>query len=154
MSGARPAAGGLAAVRDLRLARVALAVLALGSLATGLPAAFFPRGFYDGFPFVAHWVDRLPPYNEHLVTDVGGFFLAFAILFAWAAYRPRRELVLPLCAAWSVAALLHLVFHARHLADFSAADAVGELTSLAVLLVLPAVAVWALPPAEGPARGR
>lgn len=135
----------MSALRDARLARTALVVLALGSASVGVPATFAPRGFYDGYPFVANWVDRLPPFNEHLVTDVGGLFLAFAILFAWAAVTLRRELVVPLCAAWSVSALLHLVFHARHLDGFSVGDAVGELLSLAVLLVLPAIAIWALP---------
>jgi hypothetical protein len=141
-----PAPGrGLAAVRDLRLARTALWVPAVSSAFTGIPAAFLPRTFFDDFPFLSAWVDLLPPFNEHLVTDVGGFFCAFAVLFAWAALRPSRELVVPLCAAWSIAAVSHLVFHATHLDGFGVADAAGELSTLALLVVLPAVAVWALP---------
>ena len=30
-------------------------------------------------------------YNEHLIHDVGDFYLAFTILFAWAAWRPSRD---------------------------------------------------------------
>lgn len=132
-------------VRDPRLARTALAVLAVSAAFTGLPAAFAPRTFFDDFPFLSAWVDLLPPYNEHLVTDVGGLFTAFAVLFAWAALRPSRELVVPLCAAWSVSAVLHFVFHVTHLDGFGAADAVGELLTLGLLVLLPGVAVWALP---------
>ncbi|MEV4422727.1 hypothetical protein AB0L40_22535 [Patulibacter sp. NPDC049589] len=146
-------ARGLAAVRDLRLARTALWLLAVSSAFTGIPAASFPRTFFDDFPFPSAWVDLLPPFNQHLVTDVGGFFCAFAVLFAWAALRPSRELVVPLCASWSVAAVLHLVFHATHLGGFGVADAVGELFTLALLVALPAVAVWALPGADAPTRG-
>ena len=87
------------------LLRVTLACLALSAAVPGLQATISPTAFYDGFPFGRAWVQLLPPYNEHLIRDVGGFYLAFAILFAWAALRPSRELVVPLAAAWSVAAL-------------------------------------------------
>ncbi|WP_320668907.1 hypothetical protein [Patulibacter defluvii] len=143
----------MSAVRDLRLARTALVMLAISSAAVGIPASFAPRGFYDGFPFVTSWVDKLGPFNEHLVTDTGGLFLAFALLFAWAARRPHPALVRPLCAAFAVSQLLHFVFHVRHLDGFGVADAIGEVLSLALLLVLPAVAVWALPSERG-AEGR
>lgn len=132
-------------VRDLRLARTALAVVAVSAAFTGIPAAFFPTTFFDDFPFLSAWVELLPPYNEHLVTDVGGLFCAFAVLFGWAAWRPSRELVVPLCAGWSVSAVLHFVFHARNLEAFGVADAIGEMLTLGLLVVLPAVAVWALP---------
>jgi hypothetical protein len=125
--------------------RVSLGLLALSSLATGLPAAVVPRTFYDDFPFVASWVDRLPPYNQHLVTDVGAFYLAFALLFAWAAVRPSRALVVPLCVAWALAAAIHLLFHATHLRGFPTADAIAEIGGLAVVLVLPFAAIAALP---------
>jgi hypothetical protein len=121
--------------------RAALALLAVSAAATGLPAALVPRRFYDGFPFVASWVDRLPPYNEHLVTDVGGFYLAFAVLFAWAALRPHRALVVPLCVAWSVAAAIHLAFHVTHLDGFGAADAIGQTAGLVLVLALPLAAL-------------
>ncbi|MDO9407155.1 hypothetical protein [Patulibacter sp.] len=134
-----------ASVRDVRLARTALVVLAVSAAFTGLPAAIVPRAFFDGFPFLSAWVAPLPPFNEHLVTDVGGLFTAFAVLFAWAAWRPTRELVVPLCVAWTVSAVLHLVFHATHLDGFGPVDAVGELVTLGLLVALPGVAVWALP---------
>ena len=94
------------------LLRVTLACLAFSAAVPGLQATISPSAFYDGFPFGRAWVQMLPPYNEHLIRDVGNYKLAFAILFAWAAWRPSRELVVPLASAWSVAALLHAVYHA------------------------------------------
>jgi hypothetical protein len=82
-------------MRSPRSARLALGFLFFASATIGLTAALAPRTFYDDFPFLAHWVELLPPYNEHLVTDVGGLYLAFALLFAWAARKPDRALVLP-----------------------------------------------------------
>jgi hypothetical protein len=124
--------------------RAALVLLSLYALAVGLPAAVVPRRFYDDFPFVASWVDRLPPYNQHLVSDVGGFYLGFALLFAWAAVRPSRELVVPLCVAWALAAALHLLFHVTHLAGFPTADAIAQTVALALVLLLPFAALAAL----------
>jgi hypothetical protein len=141
-------AGG-AAVRSPRTARTALVLLALSAAGVGVLAAFAPRAFYDDFPFTGHWVDRLPPYNEHLVTDVGGLYLGFALLFAWAAWTLQRDLVRAACAGWAVFSLLHLIFHATHLHGFDTTDAIGQLTSLAAVLALPAVAVWA---AQGASR--
>jgi hypothetical protein len=83
----------------------------------------------------------LPPYNEHLIHDVGNYKLAFAILFAWAAWRPSRELVVPVASAWSVAALLHAGYHALNLDGFGAADAIALIALLASVLALPALAI-------------
>jgi hypothetical protein len=122
--------------------RAVLVALALSAAVPGLWATLAPHGFYDRFPGAAHWVDRLPPYNAHLVSDVGAFYLGFAVLFAWSAARPHRALVLPACAAWAVFSAVHLAFHAMHLRGFDVMDAIGQTTSLAVVLVLPAAVWW------------
>lgn len=125
---------------ELRLVRLALAQLALSALLVGVLASFAPRTFYDSFPFLSHWVDRLPPYNAHLTTDVGGLQLAFGALFAYSAARPSRALVTPVCAAWALSQTLHLVFHLTHLERFGLADAIAQtVTLVAVALVLPAI---------------
>jgi hypothetical protein len=138
-----------------RSARAALATLFVAAVVIGLTAAVLPRTFYDDFPFVAHWVELLPPYNEHLVTDVGGLYLGFAVLFAWAAWTLDRTLVRAVCVAWLLTAGIHLLFHAGHLDGFSAADAVAELVTLALLLAPPPIAVWgvARPPAAVDSAG-
>ena len=73
-----------------------LGVLAAVSRFVGLYAFIWPHSFYEH----VLGVNRLPPYNQHLLTDVGGFYLGFAVPFAWAAVDRGRALVLATCAAW------------------------------------------------------
>ncbi|MEZ5076904.1 MAG: hypothetical protein R2725_05630 [Solirubrobacterales bacterium] len=131
-------------MRSPRVARASLTVLFAVAVAIGLVAALVPRTFYDDFPFFASWVELLPPFNEHLVTDVGGLYLGFAVLFAWAAATLDRVLIRALCTAWLLTAAIHLAFHAGHLEGFSTADAIAELISLALLLAPPLVTLWAV----------
>ena len=126
------------------LARASLLILVVSTLTVGLPATFAPQTFYDDFPFLRHWVDLLPPYNEHLVTDVGGLYLGFAVLFAWAARTLQPTLVRATCSAWLLTASVHLTFHATHLENFGTGDAIAEIASLAFLLAPPIVAIWAV----------
>lgn len=128
--------------RSPAIARAALIVLLLTAASIGLTASFAPQSFYDDYPFFASWVDLLPPYNEHLVTDVGGLYLGVAVMLGWATWTLQRDLVRAVCAGWALMALLHFVFHAGHLDGFSTADAIAELVSLGAVLVVPAVAVW------------
>ena len=125
------------------MVRAALGLLFAASLLIGLTALTLPQTFYESFPFLTHWVDLLPPYNEHLVTDVGGLYLGFAVLFAWAGLTLERTLSRAVCAAWLLVAGLHLLFHARHLEGFGTADAVGEIATLALLLIPPSLVLWA-----------
>lgn len=124
------------------VARAALWITAASAAGVGVVAAFAPRTFYDDFPYVGHWVDRLPPYNEHLVTDVGALYLGFALVLAWAAVTLARELVRAVCSGWILFSVLHVVFHARHLDGFGTGDAVQELVSLGVVIALPLLALW------------
>ena len=127
------------------IARVALWILAAEAAAVAVPALVAPRYFYDSFPLGASWVDLLPPFNQHLISDVGGFYLAFALLFAWAAVTLRRPLVVPLCITWTIAALVHFIYHATHLEGFDAGDAVAQTVSLALVVALPVIAAAAAP---------
>jgi hypothetical protein len=136
-------------MRSRLVAQVALWLLFLTALTTGLPAAFDPHYFYADFPLDTHWVEMLPPYNEHLTTDVGGLYLGFAAIFAWAARTLQPVLARAVCCGWLLMATLHLLFHATHLEGFGSADAIAELASLAILLVPAVVAIWAVAePAE------
>jgi hypothetical protein len=113
-----------------------LGVLGAVSLVVGLYAFIWPHSFYDH----VLGVDRLPPYNQHLLTDVGGFYLGFAVLFAWGAVDRGRALVLAVCAAWVVVQALHLAYHVTHLEHFSVGTAVAQTVLLAAT---PAVALAA-----------
>lgn len=134
-------------MRSPRSARAALWILFLSAASIGAVAAIAPHTFYADFPFFAHWVEMFPPYNEHLVTDVGGLYLGFAVIFAWAAIALEPTLVRAACTAWLLAAAIHLLFHATHLDGFGKADAIGEVASLAFLLAPPLVALRGVSPA-------
>jgi hypothetical protein len=136
--------GGPLEMRSPQIARVALWILCLSAAAVGIPATLAPHTFYADFPFFAHWVELLPPYNAHLVTDVGGLYLGFAVLFASAAWTLQPTLVRAASTVWLLTAAIHLGFHATHLGGFGTADAIAELSSLAFLLAPPLVAIWAV----------
>lgn len=116
--------------------------MAAGAAWVGIPATVAPRSFYDDFPFVASWVEKLPPYNEHLVTDVGGLYLALAVIAAWAAWTMSLQLVRAVSAGWLVAAAIHFAFHASHLDDYGTFDAVAQMISLGAYVLLPLAALW------------
>ncbi|RTL69410.1 MAG: hypothetical protein EKK42_04560 [Pseudonocardiaceae bacterium] len=74
--------------------RVGLLVLAATQAFVGLWALPAPRSFYDDFPAPGRsWVSALPPYNEHLVRDVGALSLALTVLLVAAAIWLDRRLV-------------------------------------------------------------
>jgi hypothetical protein len=128
--------------------RALLAALSLSAAVPGAWATFAPRTFYDDFPGAGHhWVSLLPGYNAHLIADVGAFYLAFALLFAWAAVRPSRELVVPVATAFALFSAIHLGWHVAHLDGFSTTGAVAQTTSLAAVLIA-AVVLAIRPPAR------
>lgn len=130
-------------MRRPALARGALLLLCAYCIFIGLTAVVVPHTFFDDFPFLAHWVERLPPYNEHLVTDVGGLYLGFAVVLGLAAWRLERGLVIASCVGFLTVSVLHLLFHATHLSGFGEVDAIAELAALASLVIPPVLAIWA-----------
>ena len=121
--------------------RTAFIVVALTTAMTGLLASFVPRTFYDSYPVGLSWVSKLPPYNEHLITDVGGLYLAYTVLFIWVAITLRRSQIIPIVVTWTLVQAIHFVFHATNLENFDTGDAIAQTVSLALLLVLPAIAL-------------
>ncbi|CAN5559336.1 hypothetical protein BH24ACT21_BH24ACT21_10240 [soil metagenome] len=92
---------------------------------------FLPRSFYDDFPVAGrHWVSSLPPYNEHLVRDVGALNLALGVLLAAAAILLGRGLVRASLVAWLVYAVPHFVFHLTELDVLSFGDALGNIEAI------------------------
>jgi hypothetical protein len=123
-----------------------MGLLTVNALFIGTAAAFAPRTFYDNFPYLTQWVELLPPYNEHLITDTGGLYLGLAVIFSWATWKPERTLVLAASTAFTVVATLHLAYHLTHLDGFGTADALFEAVSLASLLLPPLGAIVAVRP--------
>lgn len=129
-------------MRKHLLLRAGLVVLTLVQAVVGIWALVFPRSFYDDFPAPGHpWVALLPPFNEHLVRDVGAFNLAFAFIFAACAVMMRYSLIRPALIGYEFYAVPHFIFHAVHLNGFAMVDAVGQTVSLAVIVGLPLVLI-------------
>jgi 4-carboxymuconolactone decarboxylase len=93
------------------LFRVVLLALGLPQLLNGVTATFAPRSFYEDFPLGLSWLTELPPYNEHLMTDVGTLFLATGVLMVLAAVWLDRRVVTAALVVWLIWALPHAVWH-------------------------------------------
>jgi hypothetical protein len=114
---------------SLRLRRALLAVLALSAALVGGWATVAARSFYDSFPGAGrHWVAMDGPYNEHLVRDVGGLYLALLVVSLWALCQPQLGRLAGI--SWLVFSVPHLIYHASHLDMFGTADKIGNIVSL------------------------
>ncbi len=123
--------------------RALLVFLAVSAAVPGLWATLAPASFYTSFPLGGPgWVAPLGPPSPHFTADVGAFYLAFAGMFARAAWRPDRALVVPLAVAWMVFSTLHFTWHAFHLEPFDTGNAVAQTASLALVLAAPALVIW------------
>ena len=141
MSGAR---ADRPTIRPVVLQRVLLGALAATQTVIGGWALIAPGAFYSGFPAAGHaWVALLPPYNEHLVRDVGALSLALAVLLGTAVVVPSRLLVRTAVAAFAVYSVPHTVFHGLHLEGFSRLDAAAQMGGFTVQVLASGVALWA-----------
>ena len=92
------------------------------------------------------------PYNEHLVRDVGGLYLALGVVAVLAAKGTSVGLARAAALGWLVFSVPHLVFHLAHLADLdSTVDQVANVVSLGGAVVLAAaILVVSQPPRSLP----
>jgi len=104
-------------------------ILASITLATGAWQYFAPRSFYTDVPTVA----ADPPFNQHLMTDVGGLGLALAVVLGAAAVTMERLLIRVALAAYLVYSVSHLLFHVTHLSGLSAGGTAFVVTGLTLL---------------------
>jgi hypothetical protein len=117
--------------------RVALGILAASQAVVGVWALLAPVSFYASFPLAGHgWVLLLPPYNEHLIRDVGEFSLALTVVLSTAAATGQRLLSVVAICALAVYAVPHAVYHALHLEGFSTADAAAQMVGIGLQLLL------------------
>ncbi|GGS67314.1 hypothetical protein GCM10010156_27820 [Planobispora rosea] len=120
--------------------RAGLVGLAVIQLVVGTWALVSPTGFYEGFPLPGRrWVALLPPYNEHMLLDFGGLNLGMGVMLAVAGRRPERLLVRTVLAGYLAYAVPHLAFHLGHLGHFPTVDVIGQVVTLSLVVVLPAV---------------
>jgi hypothetical protein len=130
--------------------RVTLAALGAPLVALGLWAVFAPHSWFDDFPGGGrHWVSALGPYNEHLSTDVGAFFVAIGGLLLFAAVVLERRAIQMALGATLVYSVPHLVWHLGELGPYETLDTVLNVISLSLLVVVPIVLLLLLRQMKG-----
>jgi hypothetical protein len=93
--------------------RGGLALLGMLHLSWGVSAMAAPKWFFDTFPgFGQRWTAAYPPYNEHLMTDVGAAFATLGVLLLAAAVLADRRVTTVVLLGVIVFSGLHLAFHA------------------------------------------
>ena len=123
-----------------RVVRLGMAVFAVLNLWWGVWARLWPGPFFDNFPgFGRRWTAAYPPYNEHLVTDLGSTFLTLGFLLAVAAVLDDRRVRVVVLAGVLVFNTLHLAFHASHPGTMGGFDLGASVTTLAAGVVAPAI---------------
>ena len=128
-----------------RLIRFGLWYLAVTTAYVAIWILIAPKDFYNNFPTGSgHWVDVLPPYNEHLERDFGAASLGLTVLAALAAiwWRERR-LVQAAAIVFLVASLPHLIYHLTTTGHYSTSDNVQSLVGLALPAVISLGILWA-----------
>lgn len=97
------------------LRRPGLIVLAAANLWWGIWALVAPHGFFTTFPgFGQRWTAGYPPYNEHLVSDLGATFTTLGVLLVIAAVRDNRHTTRLVLAGVLTFNIIHLTFHSWH----------------------------------------
>jgi hypothetical protein len=115
-----------------------VAILGVLHLSWGVGAIAAPRWFFDTFPgFGRHWTAAYPPYNEHLMTDVGAAFLTLGVMLLIAAWMRDRKVTFVVLIGLLVFSTAHLAFHLRDPGDLTGADLAASLTSLALGVIVP-----------------
>ena len=117
--------------------RTGLVLLALSNAGVGVWALFWPVSFFEDFPFGRGWVGLLPPYNEHLIGDVGGLNLVVAFGLAVSAVTLNPLLTRTSLIGLQLYAVPHLIFHAGHLEGFARSDAIAQTVLLALVVAVP-----------------
>ena len=118
--------------------RIGLLPLVVTALMVGVWALLAPGSFYEDFPASGRgWVSTLPPYNEHLVRDVGALNLALAALLAFAALSLEIRLVRISLFVWLVYAVPHFVYHLTEFGAMPFLDDAANIAGLGLVVALP-----------------
>ncbi len=101
--------------RPSRLVRWGTTLLGLSAAVPGVWALAAPRSFFRDFPGAGlGWVASFPPYNEHLIRDVGSFYLGFAVLLLLAALSADRVALRVALLGFIAFTIPHFIFHLQH----------------------------------------
>lgn len=120
--------------------RIVLALLAMFHLAWGVPAVIAPRWFFDHFPGLGHqWTAAYPPFNEHLMTDVGAAATTLGVLLAIAAVVNDVKVTRTVLTGVILFSGLHLGYHVARHGSLHGTELTLSLASLALGVVIPLV---------------
>ncbi|MGW0353863.1 hypothetical protein [Nocardia nova] len=121
------------------ITRISLWLLAINGVVVGLWALLLPEPWFRSFPgFGLNWVGMDGPYNHHLATDVGAFFLGFGAVSLAALYYRDSVVARVAGIGWLVFGIPHLIYHAAHKPEQMSG---GNFTlSLIAAVLLPALA--------------
>ncbi len=118
--------------------RMGAGVLAALNLWWGAWARFAPQDFFDRFPGLGwNWTAAYPPYNEHLVTDLGSTFLTLAFLLGAVAATTNRAVWRVVLAGVLLFGTLHIGFHAIDPGELQGVDFVASVAALAAGVAIP-----------------
>jgi hypothetical protein len=120
--------------------RSGLTLLGLLHLSWGVPAIAAPKWFFDHFPgFGERWTAAYPPYNQHLMTDVGAAFATLGVLLVAAAVMNDRRVTFVVLLGVIVFSGVHVGYHAARHGELTGASFSLSLASLAAGVLLPAL---------------
>ncbi|TWR24371.1 hypothetical protein FPZ43_18240 [Mucilaginibacter pallidiroseus] len=107
----------------------------------GIWALFFAYSFYENFPgFGFHWISIFGPYNDHLVRDVGAYFIAMGSLPMYAIIKPEENRIQVAAYVSLIFGIPHLVYHLMMMGMFpTLADKIVGVTSLSLPVLFPAI---------------
>jgi hypothetical protein len=141
-------------MRAAPLRRAGLAGLGVVELAWGGWAYAAPARFFADFPGFGHrWTAAYPPFNEHLIADLGATFLTLGALLVLAAVLDDARVTAVALVASMLFNALHLAFHATHRGTMTGADYPVSLLALLFGVLAPA-ALLALVPRRRSSRPR
>lgn len=119
--------------------RAGLAVLGVLHLSWGVAATAAPRWFFDTFPgFGERWTAAYPPYNEHLMIDLGATFVTLGVLLLAASALADRRVTAVVLLGVIIFSALHLLFHARSHGSLTGGSLALSLVFLALGVLTPA----------------
>src|SRR3954452_7106957 len=130
---------------NARIIRFGLWYLCLTSAYVAVWILIAPKGFYDTFPTgPAHWVNRIPRYNEHLERDFGAASLGLSLLAGVApVWWTERKLVIATALAFLAASIPHLAYHLTTTDHYSTTDNIQSLVGLALPVLIAAAVLMA-----------
>ena len=118
--------------------RAGFGLLGAVNLGWGAWAVLAPAHFFRTFPGAGlHWTAAYPPYNQHLIVDLGATMLTLATLLIGAAIVDSPAVSVVAGLATGVFGTLHFGYHALHAGHMGASDRVLSLLSLIGGAVVP-----------------